>query len=164
MVEVPHKRHERGNRYHVRITAHVPGDEIVVSHQPSLHGDERHLRANEHHKATELKPVDRDLYTAIHEAFDLARRQLQDHVRRTRGKVKTHESPPHGRVVRLMKADGYGFIATDDGQEIYFHRNALVGTEFDHLDVGSQVSFAEEAGEKGPQASTVRMLGKHHYQ
>ena len=159
MVEVPHKHHRHGNRYHVRITAHVPGDEIVVSHQPTLHGEERHLAQSAHHKATELAATDRDLYTAIHEAFDLARRQLQDSIRRTRGKVKTHDVPPSGSVVQLLQSEGYGFIATDDGREIYFHRNAVLGADFDKLTVGSRVSFAEEAGEKGAQASTVRLLG-----
>jgi len=160
VVDAPHRRHQRGNRYHVRIAIHVPGDEIVVANQPSLHGVERHLAASAHRKATELAAVDRDLYTAIHQAFDLARRQLQDWLRRTRGKVKTHEEPPHGRVARLLKADGYGFIATDDGREIYFHRNAVLGDAFEKLDVGSRVGFAEGVGDEGPQASTVRLLGK----
>lgn len=162
MVEAPHKRHQRGNRYHVRITIHVPGDQIVVAHQPTLHGVERRLAAGAHHKATELAAVDRDLYTAIHEAFDLARRRLQDWIRRTRGKVKTHDEPPHGRVIRLLEGEGYGFIAADDGREIYFHRNAVLGDAFGELDIGSRVSFSTETGDKGPQASTVRLLGKHH--
>jgi hypothetical protein len=34
---------------------------------------------------------------------------------------------------------------------------------FDELTIGTRVAFAEEPGEKGPQASTVRILGKHHY-
>jgi cold shock CspA family protein len=45
-----------------------------------------------------------------------------------------------------------------DGREIYFHRNAVLAGHFDRLRIGSQVRFAEEAGEKGPQASSVRLV------
>ena len=50
-----------------------------------------------------------------------------------------------------------------DGHEVYFHRNSVLGDEFDRLEVGNEVTFSEEAGEKGPQASTVRRIRKHHY-
>lgn len=96
VVEVPHHHHRHGNQYHVQITLRLPGDEVVVSHQPTQHGTERHLQDAAHRKATELGAQDRSLYTAIHEAFDLARRQLQDSVRRRRGKVKTHQPSRRG--------------------------------------------------------------------
>jgi cold shock CspA family protein len=38
----------------------------------------------------------------------------------------------------------------------------LLGTDFDKLAVGIEVRFEEEQGERGPQASTVRLIGKHH--
>jgi cold shock CspA family protein len=47
------------------------------------------------------------------------------------------------------------------GGEIYFHRNSVLNGGFSHLAVGSRVIFAEEMGEKGPQASTIKLLGKH---
>jgi cold shock CspA family protein/ribosome-associated translation inhibitor RaiA len=50
---------------------------------------------------------------------------------------------------------------TADGREIYFHRNSVLNGGFARLAVGSHVTFAEELGEKGAQASTVRLLGKH---
>jgi cold shock CspA family protein len=49
----------------------------------------------------------------------------------------------------------YGFLTSDDGREIYFHKNSVLGRAFPPLHVGTAVRFVEEAGEKGPQASTV---------
>ena len=49
-----------------------------------------------------------------------------------------------------------------DGRDVYFHRNSVLNDEFDHLEVGAEVRFAEEMGDKGPQASTVATIGKHH--
>ena len=43
-----------------------------------------------------------------------------------------------------------------------FHRNAVLDGAFDRLVVGSEVVFVEEEGDKGAQASTVRLIGKHH--
>jgi cold shock CspA family protein len=42
------------------------------------------------------------------------------------------------------------------------HRNSVIDNAFDRLSVGSEVRFAEEFGEKGAQASTVYLMGKHH--
>jgi cold shock CspA family protein len=76
--------------------------------------------------------------------------------------VKTHEVPEHGEVVALERADGHGFIQAGE-KRIYFHRASVLDDAFDELTVGTRVAFVEEQGEKGPQASTVRVLGKHHY-
>jgi cold shock CspA family protein len=55
--------------------------------------------------------------------------------------------------------DDYGFIVTPDGREVYFHRNSVVGGDFDRLEAGADVRFVEELGEQGPQASTVHPAG-----
>ena len=80
-----------------------------------------------------------------------------------RGDGVTHEPRTTGKVVRLDVAGEFGFIDAGDGHEVYFHRNSVLGDEFDRLEVGNEVTFSEEAGEKGPQASTVRRIRKHHY-
>jgi cold shock CspA family protein len=54
-------------------------------------------------------------------------------------------------------------LTTSDGREIYFHSKAVIDGRFDGLRVGTEVTFAEEAGEKGPQASTVKPVGRHHH-
>ena len=74
--------------------------------------------------------------------------------------AELHKIEAHGRVSKIS-AD-YGFIATSDGREIYFHRYSVIDNAFDRLSVGSEVRFAEELGEKGAQASTVHLIGKHH--
>jgi cold shock CspA family protein len=65
-------------------------------------------------------------------------------------------------VVELAKADGYGFIQAGE-ERIYFTRTSVLDNAFDDVTIGTPVAFVEEKGEKGPQASTVRVLGKHHY-
>ena len=144
VVEAPHRHHHKGRLYHIRIDITVPGGELVVNREPSKHA------AHE------------DVYVAIRDAFDAARRKLQDYGRRQRGVVKAHESTSHARVSKLFPGEGYGFLETRDGREIYFHRNSLLGLEFDRLPVGTEVRFTEEQGKEGPQASTVRPIAKKH--
>jgi cold shock CspA family protein len=60
-------------------------------------------------------------------------------------------------VVRLFPLEEYGFIEAEDGHEVYFQRNSVLHDAFDRLVVGSEVSFVEEEGDKGPQASTVKL-------
>lgn len=135
----------KGDLFQVRIQIVVPGRaEIVVDRNPGA--DHAH----------------EDPYVALRDAFNAARRQLQDHERRFEGEVKLHEAPPHGRVARIFPEEGYGFIETSDGQEIYFHRNAVVNDDFAHLAPGVEVRFTQSEGDEGPQASTVHKLGKSH--
>jgi cold shock CspA family protein len=141
VVETRH-RHHQGNLYHLRVDLTLPGHEIVVGREPALH------RAFE------------DVYVAIRDAFNSSGRRLEDFVRRDNMRVKAHEPAPHGRVARLDREEGYGFIGTPDGREIYFHRNSVVDAGFDRLEEGDPVRFHEEAGEKGPQASTVHVERK----
>ena len=144
VVEVSGKHHQEGNLYHVRVDLTVPGREIVTGRERALH-----------HSHT-------DPYVAARDAFDEARRQLEDYERHRRQQVKAHEVPEHGKIARLYPEQDYGFIESADGREVYFHRNSVVRTAFDRLEVGQEVRFDEEMGEKGPQATTVRLVGKHH--
>lgn len=144
VVEASHKHHHQGNLYHVKINLTVPGKELVVSREPG-----------EHH-------AHEDLYVAIRDSFKAASRQLEAYASRKRQDVKTHEVPPHGRISELFTDEGYGTIESSDGMEIYFHRNSVLDADFDKLKIGTEVRFVEEAGDKGPQASTVKVIGKHH--
>jgi ribosomal subunit interface protein len=145
VIEAPHRHHRQGNQYLVRIDLAVPGGEIVVNRDASQNTEYR------------------DLNVAIRDAFDSARRQLEQHLRRMRREVKSRETPPHAQVCRLLAHEGYGFLLTADGREVYFHRHAVLNGGFDHLQVGDEVAFVEETGDKGPQASTVRPLGRHNH-
>lgn len=144
VVEQDHRHHQQGNLYHVRADLTVPGHELVAG------------RESPKHQAYE------DAYVAVRDAFDSLRRQLEDLARRERRDVKHHETPPHGRISALVPGDDCGTITSSDGREIYFHRNSVVDAEYDKLEVGMEVRFAEEMGDLGPQASTVHVVGKHH--
>jgi len=143
-VEAPHKHHQQGNLYTVRVDLRFPGGEAIANRSPS----ENHAHE--------------DVYVALRDAFKAARRQLQDQQRLRRGDVKPHEAPPHGRIASIDRERGSGRIATSDGREIYFHRNSVRNGRFEHLEPGVEVRFSEEPGDKGPQASTVQVIGKHH--
>ena len=146
VVEAPHRHHRKGKIYHVRIEIGVPGRTLIVDRDPGKH------HAHE------------DVYVAIRDAFDAARRQLEDHSRKAAGKIKAHEVPTHGSVLVLNGLQGYGIATLPDGQQVYFHRNSVVNDGFESLDVGDEVRLVIAEGEsaKGPQASTVTPIGKHH--
>ena len=104
LVELPHRHRHDGRHFHVRIELTVPGGApIVVSHEPSLHGRLKDVEDDAHHKETEIESVHRYAAVAVHEAFDAARRRLEDFAREQRGTVKTHEVPAHGQVVEISK-------------------------------------------------------------
>jgi cold shock CspA family protein/ribosome-associated translation inhibitor RaiA len=156
LVEFAERHHETGNRYHVRIDVTVPGEEIVVAHEASLHATAQDVDAEKATKEAEPDPERKHARVAVREAFDIARRRLQDYGRRQRGTVKA--SQPRGRVAQLFPIDEYGYIEAGDGHEVYFQKSSVLKNAFDRLTVGSTVSFVEESGEKGPQASTVKLL------
>jgi cold shock CspA family protein len=144
VVKGPGEHHRKGGLYEINIRMALPnGREVNVGR--TAKADERHA----------------DIEFALGDAFKRARRRLQDEARELQGQVKAHDTGPAGTVAMLDTPRGFGFIATADGREVYFHRNSVLDDGFKALEVGTRVSFAEEPGEKGPQASTVRILGKH---
>jgi cold shock CspA family protein len=144
MLKAPSDHHRTGGLYEVNIHLTLPsGREVNVGRTPKE--DERHS----------------DLTFAINDAFHRARRVLQDQVRRMQGQTKAHDDAPVGTVSQLEPIDGFGMLTTADGREIYFHRNSVLSDAFPKLKIGTRVIFAEEIGDKGPQASTVKLLGKH---
>jgi cold shock CspA family protein/ribosome-associated translation inhibitor RaiA len=157
-VELVQRHHEAGNRYHVRIDLTVPGEEIVVAHEAGLHATAQDLDADTLRKVAESSPERKHVRVAIREAFDIARRRLQDYARQQRGMVKTVSRQTRGRISQLFPADEYGYIEAEDGHEVYFQRNSVLNEAFDRLAVGRAISFVQEHGEKGPQASTVKLL------
>lgn len=143
-LELPHRHKTQGRQFEVKIILAVPGRDLVVSHRPGK--DETHT----------------DAYIAIRHAFKAMRRELEDYVRETRGDVKSHEQLPRAIVSELFPMEDYGFAITRDGRRIYFHRNSVVDDRFNEIDIDSEVSFVETMGDKGPQASTVHLAGRHH--
>lgn len=77
IVEAPHEHHRQGKLFHVSIDLTVPGGELLVTR-----GHNHQSQAHE------------DVYVAIRDAFDAAKRRLDDYARQKRGDVKHHERPP----------------------------------------------------------------------
>jgi cold shock CspA family protein/ribosome-associated translation inhibitor RaiA len=144
VIQAPHRRHHKGRLYEVRVDLKLPGREIAVTRDPS-----------EHH-------AHEDVYVAIRDAFDAVARRLEDAARERRGDVKSHEAEPHGRVSRLFRDQGYGFIKAANGDEVYFHSHAVANEGFGGLKLGSEVRYQSVLGEKGLQATIVKPVGKHH--
>lgn len=93
LLDLPHRHRHDGRHFHVRIEMTVPGgNRIVVNHEPSLHGRLKDSEGEAHRKVTEIESVHRYAQVAIRDAFDAARRQLEDFAREQRGAVKTHET------------------------------------------------------------------------
>jgi len=136
---LPHHRHQGGlYRFHIDLT--LPDEEIAIRHaHPADHAHE-------------------DPYVALRDAFRAARRKLSDYERKRRGDVRSHTAPARGRICELDAERDCGRIETQEGRQIYFHRNSLVGARFKDLTTGTEVRFAEEAGDMGPQASTVHVI------
>ncbi len=156
LIEVPHAHRAWGRVYHVRIDLGVPGDELVVKHEPTLGPAARQVGRKRVSKHLEIGNSYKDLHLAIRNAFKTARRLLQDYARRQRGDVKLHEPGPRGHILRVFREKEFGFLESSDGREIYFHRNAVANGDFDRLKAGTAVVFSEEPGEKGPQATMVK--------
>lgn len=141
-VEKPHESASSGSPYRVRIDLTVPPEhEVVVDKSPRDHD------------------LNQDLKTVLRDAFGAAERQVKELDQRQSRQVKSHEEP-RALVVRLFGKEGYGFLKTPQGREIYFHENSVLHDDFDRLEVGTEVRFEETMGEQGPQATTVQIVGK----
>jgi cold shock CspA family protein len=137
-IEAPHRHSRHGKIYRVSIDVTVPGEVIAVTN------------------AHELNHAHEDLHVALRDSFNAAARRLEDVARRMDPhRVKAHPPVRHGNVARLMRDDGYGFIATADGQEYFFDRDSLTAGAWETLAPGTEVRFTEREGEKGPFATAV---------
>ena len=130
----------------VRIELSLPGvPDIVVAHEPD--------RLQRKFQAPDLR-------NAINEAFRIAERQLaslkakrNDHS----GVVRADGSAEaRGQVAELPPGEDFGFVLTQDGGLLYFHRNSLLVGDFDTLRRGDELSYMETAGDTGPVATKVR--------
>ena len=63
-----------------------------------------------------------------------------------------------GKISRIIRGRGFGFIDAEDGQEVFFHRSALEGIDLDSLEEGNEVEFDVEEGPKGPRATKVNIV------
>lgn len=128
--------HHKEGGFEIKLIATVPGDTVVVSRK----GD--NVRA------------------LLGEAFDVLTQQLKENLRKKRKNQKSadpmQDMNSYGIIKKLSPHESYGFIATLDEREIYFHENSLKDIEMDRLCEGDSVTYGETIGDKGPQASWVR--------
>jgi cold shock CspA family protein len=157
VIDLNHQHLRRGNRFLVKVLVSVPGGQVVARNLAIPQDTEKLLEAGRKFKKMEVGAPQKELSLAVAKAFHSAGRRLQDLVREQRRQVKTHEESL-GQVVEIFPEGGYGFLETDDGRRIYFHRNSVLHGGFETLVPGTIVRFAEEQGEQGPQASTVQLV------
>lgn len=141
IIDAPHHHNHKGYLYRFNIHVQVPGRVLSTTRVSQNH---RHENA----------------HATLNDAFHTVHRQLVDYGQQKRKDIKVHAKPPHGRVFQLH--DQFGVILTRDNEEIYFHANSLLKEDFKNLSIGKEVRFVLNQGEQGPQASSVRLIGKHH--
>jgi ribosome-associated translation inhibitor RaiA/cold shock CspA family protein len=131
----------------VRIELGIPGrKDLVVAHEP------------DHLQQKFQRP---DLRNAINEAFRIAERQLRDYTDKLKdhNQVARHEADHQtlGQVTELNPERDFGFLLTNEGGQLYFHRNSLLNGDFDALKLRDEVYYIEEVGDTGPIATKVRI-------
>lgn len=133
--------------FEVSIEAHVPGAELAVGRKP---GDD-----NAHS----------DALVALRDSFAAIERQLKKRRRQQYGEVKARNGKPQGEIASIFRDQGYGFVSVNDGRDVYFHRNAVIESDFEELDVGDRVelTIAPEESPRGPQATSVRRIRPMRY-
>lgn len=133
-AEIIGTAHHRHGAFEIHLVASVAGDTITVTRQGEL------------------------VLSLIVEALDVLDRRLEEHSHIQQQKVKAHEEfAQHGKILRLFPEKDFGFIETPDGLEVFFHAHAVKKGHFHSLTPGQTVKFAMEEGEKGPQATWVRV-------
>ncbi len=143
-VEQYQKGRTTANSFRIRIEMRTPpGHSLVVTH------------------ITGSKEQADDLPTAISNAFRSAQRRLKQLVAKRNGEKKSHpQQETEALIVKLFPNEGYGFLRSLEGEEIYFHRNSILNDDFDHLTTGTGVIFTPEIGDNGLQATSVRIVNK----
>src|SRR3989339_178713 len=143
VVEQPQKQHENGNPYRMRMRIDMtvpPCHELVATREAT--------QGNTHDPLTGV----------IGKTFDAAAKQLKTLTSKQHKLVKVHPEQEANAVVGILfRDDGYGFLRTINGREIYFHKNSILHNNFEDLKIGMAVRFVEEQGAKGPQATSVQV-------
>ena len=81
---------------------------------------------------------------------------------RTRGRARRAPMPSgpkvKGRIKKLVRDRGFGFVRGDDGKEVFFHRSGLGANDYDSLSEGDIVEYVVQEGPRGPRAENVRAV------
>lgn len=138
-VTVETTQHQKAGGYEVRLIAGVPNETVVVKR-----------------KGESVSPL-------LVDAFDTLGLQLKELQRKRQRSSQKQDvgvtaAGCAGVIKKLSPFESYGFIFDDDGRDIYFHENALKNLSMDEIKEGDSVIFGETSGDKGPQASWVKVL------
>lgn len=90
VVEVPHRHHQRGNRFSIRIELGVPGEDLAITRDSNLHGVAKDLDEATLAKRFDVEATRRDVRVVLADAFAAAKRQLTDYAQVRRREVKRH--------------------------------------------------------------------------
>jgi len=63
-----------------------------------------------------------------------------------------------GKVKKLIRDKGFGFIKDVDGRQVFFHKSTIIDNRFDSLIEDQLVEFEVEKSDKGPRAFNVKVL------
>jgi len=125
--------------YEVRLVATVPNDTVAVKRW-----------------GESVRPL-------LVEAFDVLGGQLKEIVKKKQNhkaaKVQgaTVDNKSSGIIRKIVPDESYGFIVTNDKLDVFFHANSLKDAAMSDLAEGDEVMFAMEEGDKGLQATWVRV-------
>ncbi len=180
-VESAQGRHQTENPFRIRIYVTLPErreivvDRYSVASKKSRDGfaEKEAIQAVGGEPEPEMdQPVGRNplrrrllreepLEAMIRRAFDSARRELEKVMDKQRGEVKAKPGQQAQAIVeKIYRDQGYGFLRTLAGEQVYFHRNSVLHNHWESLKVGTAVRCTPETGEKGLQASTVEPVEK----
>jgi CspA family cold shock protein len=86
--------------------------------------------------------------------------------RRGRGRGRGRRGAPpvptgpkaKGRIKKMVRDRGFGFIRGDDGKEVFFHRSGMTGGDYDTISEGDAVEYVIQEGPRGARAENVRAV------
>jgi cold shock CspA family protein/ribosome-associated translation inhibitor RaiA len=130
------------------------GSDLVLAHVQVRVPGQEFASTNEPQKA-QRNQLTADIRGTLRNAFAAVERQLERHKDKQRGDVKPHPAQVYGQIAELHPEQDYGYLLTNTGGLLYFHRSSLIDSPFDALQRGDKVQYVEADGDTGPTASKV---------
>jgi len=142
-VEALHHQHRSGNIHEVHITLSIQGRDLAVSREP---------------KQEPGRFAHPDLRGSIRDAFNAAERQLMAlKSQRRQDTMAPSASAVTGQITLVEPGQDHGFLLTNLGTQLYFHRDSVTNGRFEDLKPGDVVHYVEAPGDTGPVAEKVRV-------
>jgi CspA family cold shock protein len=82
---------------------------------------------------------------------------------RSRGRRQMAPAAPvgpksKGKIKKMVRDRGFGFIRGEDGKEVFFHRSGMNGADYDQINEGDTVEYVIQEGPRGARAEHVRTI------